>query len=337
MDSAQETFRAIYDAVYWFDAALARFRRELECHPQTVRQLAGQARDPLDVLSGLDRIRAEVNAFAADLRNGRDQAREQRANEARKTSLADVGMEELRRLSQFNQRWEEIAARMEDLATEIVHGLKGRLNDPADLLLGYEIDARFDFYLDERDRGYSEDGENTVARLALRMSDRSGQPGRMAFVGRHCPQGCECFPAPHGVVFHELHCQRASRQDMAPLALRDLLRIGFVGIDLVVRCQFGYDINTGRWEQGCSSPVLDDNDEAPPLDADAVTGCGPGGNHDADQAPEEDDLDDVEEITEADIAAFEQYCDEKAASGAGETASVPKNQRMHSEEVDGFE
>ena len=235
----QETF-------YWFEEKINVFQHYFKNEPEILNLFRTPGDDTCDLLGELNSIKAALANFNCAIRRGKEAIRWEQGSVLRMSSK-DLPADDVLRLSTINSRLEDITDQIGQFATEIGASLDERLNHKDDCLYDYEIDAELSFVLREEDPGYCADSDNILKKLSLPMNNIDGPVKNWEIFGHEYPDGYEFERMPHGRLFHALLKNYDFHSMQPPVGLLDILRIGSVWCDLVVRYQFNYDLTEDKW------------------------------------------------------------------------------------------
>ena len=145
---------------------------------------------------------------------------------------------ERNQLLALNNVLSHLQKRLKEEAEALERSCEKWLKLPAEeFLKDYEIDVKVSYHLDEDDPAFSKDRDNTMATFGYHNVSNVLDDDGCNF--NDCDLGMKPEDKPfHGFIFHEL-CDFARRE----LTCRDMLRIGYVWTDIVVRYQNRIDFS----------------------------------------------------------------------------------------------
>ncbi len=234
--------RGMWDTFYWINEAMKRHIQEFTAQPAILTQLKSLDDGAIDLIARLEQLRSDANKLKLDILTAGSALRiAELESPSHATREADLSVDELTALRLMNTRLDEVGRKIKDATEQVESDLDARLANLGDQLRDYEVDVKLDFYLKNDDPGFSGD-DNTVSRVEFLVGDPTDQ----------YPDGY-LDAMPHGQVFHTLHYYGG--YDRSEVDYRDMLRIGTVWVDVVVRHQYEYDLTTGRWISPAANPL----------------------------------------------------------------------------------
>ena len=225
--------RSLWDTFYWIDAALARHVKEFKAQPDVARALSDRPGRRLDVIARMERLRNEAERLKTDLLSSR---KSDLRNWRGGTNFEDLSPEETAALARMDKQLQNLGRHLHVTAKRLEHDLSTQCQDPANEMGDYEVDIEIDFQLREDDPGFSDEGDVdlTVASIEIGAECCTSQW-----------EHYEDLTVPHGGVFHNLRYHGG--YEMSKIDYHDMLRIGKVFADIIVRYQFYYDPTSGEW------------------------------------------------------------------------------------------
>ena len=161
------------------------------------------------------------------------------------TKFSDLSEHEKANLAHLDASLVRVTDRIHEAAQDIEADLNERRERPDDRLWDYEIETQFHFVMREDDPDYLENGDNFIASIRQWLIRSDGQFCGRVLPGADWPEGGEFLPMPHGRLFHRLY--KYGSPAMGSIDFLELLRIGAVWVEVVVRHQYYYDLVLGRW------------------------------------------------------------------------------------------
>lgn len=161
----------------------------------------------------------------------------------------DFTSEDISNLLRFNQRLTDLERHLRDVGDKECVILNGRVADPADPLIDYDIEATLGFKLRTRDGEFYEYRRNCYTQRSISLKHLR-QRSKLAD-GKDHRDDIRRYPAgldqtPHCWLFHDLYGYSYGAQSPA-LSLDDCLRIGEITVNVTVSQQSLLDIETGSW------------------------------------------------------------------------------------------
>lgn len=244
---------------YWIGEALQHHIQEFKTQPELLARLAGQPREPIDLIARLERLRQDAKQLHRNIESAKRWSGVLKPEEEwlladEEPRFEELSPEQVDGLKHLDEQLNVVAQHIQQVARAIDAPLAGPLADPADRLVDRNLDVKVTFHLREDDPAYLEDSDNLVAEveqmgeLSVHQGDAAGEEpfDRLA---NSWPDGYDCtFPMPHGGLMHELRLYSGYERGLVDY--RDLLRIGSVWVDIVATHQYLYDLTTGRWIKG---------------------------------------------------------------------------------------
>lgn len=239
---------SLNETLYWFKQKLERVESSLSQDSDALEILRSLKHFPIDLPAELLRVAQSLSDLEVNMRNSFSEMNwknHEGFSRGRTTELPPCDQHQLQNI---NASLNDIASFIDDRSTEIGKSLDGCLANEEDPLWDYEMDAELSFIARADDHVHGEVSDDMLTALKMRLFEEQADASpHWVLSGSDWPDGYEFEPMPHGRIFHELlrHSEESSRGP--PLTLKEILRIGFVWCDVVVRYQFYYDITTGEW------------------------------------------------------------------------------------------
>lgn len=152
-------------------------------------------------------------------------------------------------LVKLNERLRTIERKLCEVGRQQCATLDTRVKDPDDPLTDYEIDAELYYYLREDDPQYQQDEDNILTKrtwISLKHLEHSslddGEDHRLINIGYPFSEMEQVW------LFHDLWDHYYGPEKRS-LSAKEMLRIGHIGVDIVVRHQMSLDVDAGTWMQ----------------------------------------------------------------------------------------
>lgn len=153
--------------------------------------------------------------------------------------------EESLALQELSRSMNEISRFMHETGDAIEPVMKAKVDDTADPMVDYEIDAKIDYVLRESDPEFDDDHDNILSSRVDHLFGKSGL-SRTEDDWRSTVTPVPFRKEPLSWLLHDL-IEHDYGLDSPRLSARDCLRIGSIFLDIQVWWQFHYDVDSGKW------------------------------------------------------------------------------------------
>lgn len=156
--------------------------------------------------------------------------------------------EEIAQLLQLNRALRTLQDFLSTLTDTVCSGLDKKIADPNDQMADYECDIELNYTLRTNDPEWSDDSDNFVTKRRLLALGQRNEEFAIDDWRVFVPGLQHINSEPHCWLFHDLH-DHAYGLDQPSVSLRDCLRLGEVWVDVIIRQQYWFNLDTGTWEK----------------------------------------------------------------------------------------
>lgn len=198
---------------------------------------------PIDLTARLEQLRQHARQLERDIWKAETRFDHADHDEPRFEELAPEQVAGLKRL---DEQLNGVMQHIRQTAHGIDAAFAGPLADPANRLWDRNLDIEIRFYLREDNPAHPDGSDRLIAKVKNSAHRFSANGPSFTGLDDAWPDGYDCtFPMPHGGLMHQLRLHGG--YDMSQVDYRDLLRLGTVGVSIVVEHQYWYDLATGQW------------------------------------------------------------------------------------------
>lgn len=153
----------------------------------------------------------------------------------------------------LNRRLAEIERLLDQVRQDVKPGLLSQLDDGANPMSDFELDAEIHYILKESDPDWDDDSDNILTRRShgVHFSKSFHQMASETDWCEHLPGLEPISVEPHCHLFHDLYDHSYGLAEPR-LSFQDCARVGEVWIDVVIRQQYFLNVETGEW--ACAVP-----------------------------------------------------------------------------------
>lgn len=161
---------------------------------------------------------------------------------------SEISEEEVAKLLQLNRYLSHLQNFLLTLSHSLSSELDNKVSDPGDKMDDYECEVELNYTLRSSDPDWNDESDNFVTKRRLislkRAREELDDEDWRVFV-----PGLQHINAePHCWLFHDLY-DHSYGLDQPSVSLRDCLRLGEVWVDVVIRQQYWFNLDTGTWEK----------------------------------------------------------------------------------------
>jgi len=208
-----------------------------------------------DLIKEIQRLNSHANMYTQFMKNINVIFSENRHVQENSARFTDS---EVERLMMLNRRLGEIETLIHDTSHELWSESIGKIENQNNLMGDFEIDTKIDFILRDDDPEASEDSDNilTTREVFVYYPDKEAVGKEIVDFRESCNGDTDQLAAePHCYLFHDLY-DHSYGVEQPSVPLRDCLRIGSLWIDVIVRQQYFFDLDTGRWDKSIGDRKL---------------------------------------------------------------------------------
>lgn len=164
---------------------------------------------------------------------------------------SDMSEEDVAKLLQLNRHLRQLQNFLHTLGHSISSDLDNKVSDPEDKMADYECEVALNYTLRSSDPEWNDESDNFVTKRRLFSLKRPREELEDEDWRVFVPGLQHINAEPHCWLFHDLH-DHAYGIDQPSVSLPDCLRLGEVWVDVIIRQQYWFNLDTGTWEKSLS-------------------------------------------------------------------------------------